>query len=333
MKKEYPPVVMTRKRLVFVAAIALLLMVTLVIYNLWGENPHASLPLKSSERVPDTANAADVAWFQDEKIADHPTLILNEKTLAHPLPAAFIKTRVSGDEDEQAMETPIASNQIVLDAVEKPKTVQNQNTSALQHALRNLESVYTLKTGTIIPATLISGINSDLPGPILAQVRENVYDTAAGRYLLIPQGAKLQGVYDASIVYGQQRVLISWQQLIFPNGQSLELAGMPGTDVSGYSGFQDRVNNHYPRLFGSTALLSLLSAGLQLSQPQQSSNNNSPSINQLLAQNLGINLSQTSEALLQKNMNIPPTLEIRPGYLFNVSITQDIAFPSAYPGA
>lgn len=328
MKKQYPPVIVMRKRLVLMAVIALSLMMALIIYNLWGGNPRSSTPSISEAIAPDTANTTDVAWFQDAKIADHSALTLNEKALAHPLPTALIKTRISGDEDERAMETPIASNQIVLDAVEKLETAQNKNVSLVPHSLQNLESIYTLKIGTIIPATLISGINSDLPGPILAQVRENVYDTASGHYLLIPQGAKLQGVYDSSIVYGQQRVLIVWQQLIFPNGQSLELAGMPGTDVSGYAGFHDQVNNHYNRLFGSTALLSLISAGLQLSQPQQSTNNNQLSVNQMLAQNLGISLSQTSEALLQKNMNIQPTLEIRPGYLFNVSITQDIVFPS-----
>ena len=106
-------------------------------------------------------------------------------------------------------------------------------------------SPYAVIAGNVIPAVLVSGIDSDLPGPIVAQVRENVFDSATGRYLLVPQGSRLLGSYQNASAYGQQRVQIAWQRLIFPNTSSMDIAGMPGADQSGYVGFSDQVDNHY----------------------------------------------------------------------------------------
>lgn len=194
------------------------------------------------------------------------------------------------------------------------------------------KSPYEIKAGTVIPGILITGINSDLPGQVTAQVRNHVYDTITGNHLLIPQGTKMVGLYDSAITYGQERVSIVWRRLIFPNGQSIDLQGMPGADVSGYSGFNDKVNNHYVRIFGSTIVMSALAAGAQLSQPKQESQNPfaPPSVNQTLAQNLGMNIAGTGNALLAKNLGIQPTLEIRPGYLFNITVTKDVIFPQPY---
>jgi len=201
----------------------------------------------------------------------------------------------------------------------------------LQEGLKNPFSPYEVKAGTVIPAILITGINSDLPGQITAQVRQNVYDTIAGKYVLIPQGAKLTGLYDSQIAYGQSRVLIVWKRIIYPNGQSIDLDGMPGADMSGYAGFNDQVNNHYMKIFGSVILMSAISAGAQLSQPKNdNNNNNNPTINQTLAASLGTNIMNSANMVLQKNLGIQPTLVIRPGYLMNVSVTKDIVFPSAY---
>jgi type IV secretory pathway VirB10-like protein len=210
----------------------------------------------------------------------------------------------------------------------------NQSTAAvyLQEQLQNPLSPYELKAGAIIPAILITGINSDLPGQITAQVRSNVYDTIAGKHLLIPQGAKLTGVYDAQVAFGQQRVLVVWKRIIFPNGQSINLEGMPGVDMSGFAGFKDQVDNHYFRIFGSVILMSLLSAGAQMSQPQQQfdSSRGQLSVNQALAASLGTNIMNTANSLTQKNLGVQPTLVIRSGYLFNVTVTKDIVFPSSY---
>lgn len=191
-------------------------------------------------------------------------------------------------------------------------------------------SKFQLQAGSIIPAILITGINSDLPGTVIAQVRQNVYDTVSGNYLIIPQGSKLIGIYDSKIIYGQQRLLIAWRRLIFSDGSSINLKNMPGTDTSGYGGFMDEVNNHYSKIFGSVILLSIFSTSAQVSQPQNiadnSSQNEYQTVEQSLAQNLGINISNTSSAFLQKNINIQPTLIINPGYFFNVIVTKDIIF-------
>lgn len=195
-------------------------------------------------------------------------------------------------------------------------------------------TAYELKAGTVIPGVMISGINSDLPGFITAQVRQSVYDTTSGRYLLLPQGSKLFGQYDSQVVYGQERVLVVWNQVTFPNGQTLDLAGMPGTDMSGYAGFIDQVNNHYLKIFGSVLLMSVMTSGAQLSQPanDNTNTNTSPNVLQTMAATVGTNSAQTMNMMTRKNLNIQPTLEIRPGYLFNIVVTKNMVFPSAYRG-
>ena len=210
---------------------------------------------------------------------------------------------------------------------------QSHDGDYLGSALKNPVSPYEVQAGTIIPGVLITGINSDLPGKIKGQVRSNVYDSISGKFLLIPQGATLVGVYDSQVTYGQRRVLIAWSRIIFPNGQSINLQGMPGVDMSGYAGFHDQVDNHYTKIFGSVVFMSVLGAAAQLSQPQSSSNPwQAPTVSQTLAQSLGTNLANTGTMLTAKNINIQPTLEIRQGYQFNISVTKDIVFPGSYNG-
>ena len=127
-------------------------------------------------------------------------------------------------------------------------------------------SPYTVMTGSMIPAVLVSGINSDLPGPILAQVSQNVFDSATGRSLLIPQGSRLIGIYRNASGYGQQRVQIAWQRLIFPDTSSMDLPQMPGGDQAATPAFTDQVNNHYLATFGTAAVTSLISAGQMVGQ-------------------------------------------------------------------
>jgi type IV secretion system protein TrbI len=188
---------------------------------------------------------------------------------------------------------------------------------------------FEVKAGSIIPAVMISGINSDLPGQVNAQVRENVWDTKTGKYLLIPQGSRLIGLYDAHVAYGQQRVLLAWSRIIYPDGSSFDLKGMPGADRSGYAGFFDQVDNHYTKIFGSAVLMSLISAGVQLSQPNNgtSGTNQAPSVSSTVGAALGQQIGQTAMTITQKNINIQPTLEIRPGYRFNVMVTADMILP------
>lgn len=190
-------------------------------------------------------------------------------------------------------------------------------------------SAYELLAGFVVPATLISGINSELPGQIIGQVAQNVYDTATGKYLLIPQGSRLVGQYSSAVVYGQARILIAWQRIVFPDGKTMDIGSMPGADSAGYAGFSDQVNNHYLRLFTSAFLMSGVTAGIALSQPEQTGATGQTA-SSALSEALGQQLGQVTAQLITKNMNIAPTIEIRPGYRFNVMVTKDMTFSKPY---
>ncbi|NYS17089.1 conjugal transfer protein TrbI [Achromobacter xylosoxidans] len=184
-----------------------------------------------------------------------------------------------------------------------------------------------VKAGTIIPGVLISGVNSDLPGQIIAQVRENVYDSATGQNLLIPAGSRLIGTYDNGVTTGQSRVLVAWTRIIYPDSSSVNLDLMPGADMGGYAGFNDKVNNHYGRIFMHGLLMSMFSAGIQLSMPQKNTGDGYDA-QQIMAAELGRQMGQLGMEMARRNMDIQPTLEIRPGYQFNVMVTKDIILPT-----
>ena len=205
-------------------------------------------------------------------------------------------------------------------------------------------SAFSVMAGSVIPAVLVSGINSDLPGPILAQVSQNVFDSATGKYLLVPQGSRLIGIYENASTYGQQRVEIAWQRLIFPNTSSMDLPQMPGADQGGYSGFTDEVNNHYLRTFGTAAVMSLISAGQMVGQMATFGGGGTYGPYGYTQPNQWAMTSQTAgsaasgqfgavgQQMIGNGMNRPPTIEIRPGYQFNVMVTEDLVFPAAYKG-
>jgi type IV secretory pathway VirB10-like protein len=201
---------------------------------------------------------------------------------------------------------------------------------------------YTVMAGSIIPAVLVSGVNSDLPGPILAQVSENVLNSATGKYLLVPQGSRLIGIYQNASSYGQQRVQIAWQRLILPNTSSMDLPQMPGTDQSGYAGFSDQINNHYLATFGTAAVMSLISAGQMVGQMSAFGGGATygpygyyqPNQWGMAGETAGSaasgQLGAVGQQMLGNGMNRPPTIEIRPGYQFNVMVMQDLVFPGPY---
>lgn len=164
----------------------------------------------------------------------------------------------------------------------------------------------------------------------MAQVSQDVYDTPRGQHKLIPQGSRLVGSYTSDIAYGQSRILIGWQRIIFPDGKAMDIGSMPGADSAGYAGFKDQVNNHYFRLFGSAFLMSAVTAGVALSQPDQGPNNSRPTASSAMSEALGQQLGQVTAQIISKNLNISPTLEIRPGYRFNVMVTKDITFSKPY---
>lgn len=193
-------------------------------------------------------------------------------------------------------------------------------------------SPYMIRAGFVIPAIMISGINSDLPGQVMAQVSQNVWDTATGRFLLIPQGTRLIGAYSSDVAYGQERVLMAWQRLIFPDGKTFDIRAMPGADSAGYAGFTDQINNHWFRTISSAILMSGVIAAVDLSQDNNNSSDSSDrqragdALSEALDQTLGQVLGQ----IISKNLNVAPTLEIRPGYRFNVIAFKDMTLPGPY---
>jgi type IV secretion system protein VirB10 len=194
-------------------------------------------------------------------------------------------------------------------------------------------SPYEVKAGSLIPAVLVTQANSDLPGQLIGQVRENVYDTPTGAHLLIPQGTRAIGVYDSLVAFGQERVLVAWQRLLFPDGSSLNLGSMPGTDLAGAAGFEDRLHRDYFRIFGGAVLLSAISAGAQISQGTFGSGNqtsDSQDLREILAAALGQNLGELGTEMAERNLNVQPTLEIRSGYPFNIAVVKDLVMPGPY---
>ena len=185
--------------------------------------------------------------------------------------------------------------------------------------LQNPASSYVVQAGTVISAALISGIQSDLPGEITAQVTENVFDSPAGRYLLIPQGAKLIGTYDSQISFGQSRVLLVWDRVIFPNGKSIVLERQPGTDPEGYAGLEDGVDYHWGSLIKAAALSTLLGVGSEIGATGTESD-----IIQALRRGSQDTLNQTGQQLVSREMNVQPTLTIRPGFPVRIIVNRDL---------
>lgn len=206
-------------------------------------------------------------------------------------------------------------------------TAQRASKVSLDQRLVAPRSPYQLMAGTLIPGLLLTALNSDLPGQILGQVSQNVYDTVTGNYLLIPQGTKVIGEYDSRVVYGQERVLIVWTRLIFPNGKSISLEGMPGVDLSGSAGLADQVNNHWGKLITGVVFSSLLGASAQIAQGR-TYNSFDPNYGELATQGFAQNMNQVGQQITRKNLNIQPTIEVRPGFRFNVFVNRDVTLES-----
>jgi type IV secretory pathway VirB10-like protein len=183
-------------------------------------------------------------------------------------------------------------------------------------------SSYVVQAGNIIPASLITGIRSDLLGQITAQVTENVYDSPTGLFLLIPQGTRLIGVYDSQIAFGQSRVLLVWTRLIMPNGRSIVLERQPGADTAGYSGLEDEVDNHWGALFKAAFLSTLLGVGSELGSTTGTGSNSD--VITALRRGSSDSLNQTGQKVVQQNLNIQPTLTVRPGFPVRVIVNRDL---------
>jgi type IV secretion system protein VirB10 len=199
------------------------------------------------------------------------------------------------------------------------------------HSMRTAPlSAFEIQAGWEIPAVLEQAINSDLPGELKALVMSNVYDTATGRFLLIPQGSRLIGLYDSHVGYAQNGVQVIWNRVIYPDGSSLDLEGMMGLDSHGNAGLRYQVDNHYKRLVGFAVLTSLFTAAFELSQNRQQSTTAYPSTGQIAGGAIGQEVSQLGTQITRRNLNVQPTIKIPPGYKFNVHVNRDIVFDAPY---
>jgi type IV secretion system protein TrbI len=205
-----------------------------------------------------------------------------------------------------------------------------QESESLASTRKPAQSRYEIKAGWLIPAVLEQQLNSDLPGLIRALVRENVYDSATGRYILIPSGSTLIGVYNSHIGYGQNALQAVWRRVIFPDGSSLALGGFEGDDSAGAAGFRDQVNNHWGRILSGALLTSLFAAGIEVSQGTNSSVLQSPSVGQTVGQAVGQQVGQLGVEVTRRNLNIQPAIVVRPGYRFFVRVEKDIPFNGPY---
>jgi type IV secretion system protein VirB10 len=190
---------------------------------------------------------------------------------------------------------------------------------------------YEIKAGWDIPAILEQAVDSDLPGEVKALVRSNVYDTATGKYLLIPQGSRLIGSYNSHVTYGQNGLQVIWTRIVFPDGSAVDLDGMAGTDARGNSGFRFKVDNHYKKLVGFAVLTSLFDAGIGISQRH---NNGTflatPTVGQTAGAVVGQQLGELGVEVTRRNLNVQPTIKIPIGYRFNVRVNRDMFFDSPY---
>ena len=216
-----------------------------------------------------------------------------------------------------------------------PTAVQNQQAqkqafvaNAVDSATANPASLhppsspYQVMAGTLIPAALVTGINSDLPGQVIANVTEAVYDTATGRFLLIPQGSRLIGRYDSQVSFGQRRVLLVWTRLILPDTSSISLDRLPGIDPAGYAGLEDGVDWHWDRILAGAALSTLLGVGAELAAPNNSGGTGSVTI--AVRQSAQNTVNQIGQEVTKRNVSIQPTLTIRPGFPVRVMVNKDL---------
>ena len=196
----------------------------------------------------------------------------------------------------------------------------NENTESI-YKIEKLKNPYTVLAGTIIPGVLINGMNSDLPGTILGQVSKDVYDTVTGEYLLIPKGTKIIGIYDTDTAFAQTRGAVIWQRLVLPNGDSMVLPNFAGSDKEGYAGFKDKKRSHYARVVWSSLLGAAAIGGLAAAADDNSDKN---TFRENAAQEMESNMSNVVNRIVDRNLNIAPTIIIRPGYKFNIIVDKDL---------
>ena len=194
------------------------------------------------------------------------------------------------------------------------------STSTDALSLQFPSSPYTLMAGSLVSASLITGLNSDVKGNVVAQVTAPVFDTVTGQHLLIPQGARLIGTYKSDIAYGDERALIHWSRLILPNGNSMELEDAIASDTQGFAGLHDRVDNHTGKLIKGVVLATILGVGSEITKDDDESD-----LAKAIRESVGDRVEDAASKIVDRFLNVKPTLTVRPGWPLTVIVTQDLA--------
>jgi type IV secretion system protein VirB10 len=287
------------------------------------EHQQAVLPqpgVGSDQQLAQAAEAARERSAAERKAArESGVLIQASGREVQPAPAA--------GEPQRGSETAPASAKLALDPDRDPNAQQRKvdfvgardsGGAANPHRVEAASSPYLLSAGSVISASLITGIRSDVPGLVTAQVTERVFDSATGRILLIPQGARLVGSYDSVVAFGQRRALVVWQRIVFPNGSSLALDNVPAADASGYAGLSDKVDLHTWSLLKGVALSTLLGVGSSLSFSGESD------LVQAIRQSTQQNGARAGDQLTSRNLQVQPTITIRAGAPVRLVVHRDL---------
>lgn len=311
----------------------------------YGDVPQLGVPLPGDlgrpiiehqrsrgEATPSTSidQAAQAAEAERQRLAAE-RKAARESGVMMQLAEAERTTRIpnpAGTTPATAPATDAASPRIALDPGRDPANQQrkadflagkDETGDINPHPMVQPISPYTLSAGTVIAASLITGLNSDLPGLVTAQVTENAYDTVTGRILLVPQGARVIGSYDSVVAFGQKRALVVWQRIIFPDGSSIRIDNVPATDTSGYAGLADKVDLHTWQLLKGVALSTLLGVGTELSFGSSESD-----LVRAVRESTQQSASRAGDQIVNKNLNIQPTITVRPGWPLRLLVHKDI---------
>ncbi len=203
---------------------------------------------------------------------------------------------------------------------------------ALPYRVQSVDTPYIIRQGAVVPAVLLTGINSDIPGQVIAQTTAPVYDSPLGNFELIPRGSRLLGQYVSQPAYGTERVMLAFNRIIMPDGKSLTLGAMPGASLDGYAGFDAEVDNHMMRLISGALLLGGITAAVSLSQDDVYDDDGHITVSSAMTQAVGASLGRVLAQVVERNINISPTLQVKPGYEFNLTLIKDLRFDGPYQG-
>lgn len=272
-----------------------------------GPAPEIGEPPQGDDAAQDAAAQAEIQRLVQEREAARTSRLFASDTQSASSPPALgaVPMLAVAGPDSGIGDGPLASD------------VDRRTTSP--DRLSSPASPYVVQAGAVISAALVTGIRSDLPGQIVGQVTQNVYDTPSGRHLLIPQGARLVGTYENRIAFGQNRVLLAWTRLILPDGRSLVLEKLPAADARGYAGLEDQVDRRWSGLFGMAALSTLLGVGAELGSSDDDSD-----ILRALRDGASGTFNQVGQQAVGRGLSLAPTLTIRPGFPVRVMVTRDL---------